>query len=300
MDEQRAQRERRSGVLQGLGAYGIWGFFPVFWKALGHVPALEVLFHRVVWSFVLLLIAAAIIGRWRYLVAAVTSRRILGVLSLTTLLIAVNWLVFIWAVNSGHVLESSLGYFINPLVNVLLGMVFLRERLNRWQAVAVALAAAGVIVLTVAQGQPPWVSLILAFTFGFYGLLRKRCSVDAIVGLTVETAILTPVAALYLAYLAVDGQGMFGTDRATDLLLVVGGAVTAVPLLLFAGAARRLRYVTVGLLQYIAPTMHFILAVSLYGEPLTSAHLITFACIWGGLLLYVGDALFGRPQVKTA
>jgi chloramphenicol-sensitive protein RarD len=289
MHDDHLQRERMLGVLSGLGAYGIWGFFPMFWKTLGHVPAFEVLAHRIVWACLLLGLAVVAMRRRRPLLQALSSRRVVGTLALTTLLIAANWLVFIWAVNSGRVLETSLGYFINPLVNVLLGVVFLKERLRPWQMAAVGLAAAGVLVLTAAQGTAPWASLVLGFTFGFYGLLRKRCPVDGIVGLTIETALLAPFAAAWLLWLG--GDGAFGRDGATDLLLIVGGLLTTLPLLLFVAAAHRLRLATVGLLQYIAPTLHFILAVALYGEPLTAAHLVTFACIWGGIALYVGDTV---------
>lgn len=289
MPDDHLRRERLLGVLSGLGAYGIWGFFPMFWKTLGHVPAMEVLAHRIVWACLLLGLAIIAMRRRRPLLQALASRRVVGTLALTTLLIAVNWLVFIWAVNSGRVLETSLGYFINPLVNVLLGVVFLKERLRPWQLAAVGLAAIGVLVLTLAQGAAPWASLVLGFTFGFYGLLRKRCPVDGIVGLTIETALLAPFAAAWLLWLG--GAGAFGDDGGTDLLLIVGGILTTVPLLLFVGAAHRLRLATVGLLQYIAPTLHFVLAVALYGEPLTAAHLITFGCIWGGIALYVGDTV---------
>ncbi len=298
MHEDQLQRERMLGVLAGLGAYGIWGFFPMFWKTLGHVPALEVLAHRIVWACLLLGIAVVAMRRRRPLLQALSSRRVVGTLMLTTLLIAVNWLVFIWAVNAGRVLETSLGYFINPLVNVLLGVVFLKERLRPWQMAAVGLAAAGVLVLTLARGTAPWASLVLGFTFGFYGLLRKRCPVDGVVGLTIETALLAPFAAAWLLWLG--DAGAFGRDAGTDWLLIVGGILTTVPLLLFVAAAQRLRLATVGLLQYIAPTLHFILAVALYGEPLTLAHIVTFGCIWGGIALYAGDTMRASRQARPA
>lgn len=281
-----------AGISAGIGGQLIWGFFPVYWKLLAAVPAFEVLLHRIVWSFALLIVVVWLRGLQDRLKQALRSRRMMAVLAATTLLISANWLVFIWAANSGKVLEISLGFFINPTFNVLLGMVFLRERLRRQQALAVLLAAAGVVNLSIASGGAPWIALVLAATTALYGLLRKANPIDPVLGLAIETGMLTPLALAYLLGLHWWGLGAFGQQAglSVSLLLVMAGAVTAVPLLLFVFAAHRLRYITMGLLQYISPTMHFLLAVLLYGETLTTAHMATFACIWGGVLLYLADS----------
>ena len=278
------------GVAYGIAAYGWWGLVPVYFKAVATVPAVEVLAHRILWSVVLLAVWMRLRGRWPAAAAAMRNRRTVITLLATTVLIAGNWYVFIWAVANDHVLQASLGYFINPLVNVLLGFVFLGERLRTWQTLAVGLAAAAVLYLTLVCGQFPWIALVLAGTFGFYGLLRKTAKVDAPVGLTVETTLLLPLALAYLTYVGVEGELAFGArSRWTDLLLVLAGAVTALPLLWFTNAVRRLRLATLGFLQYIAPTGHFLLAVGLYHEPFTAAHGITFGCIWTALAIYSID-----------
>lgn len=285
-----ATRAARVGVAYGIVAYGWWGLVPIYFKAVATVPAVEVLAHRILWSVVLLAVWMRLRGRWPAAVAAMRSRRTVITLLATTVLIAGNWYVFIWAVANDHVLQASLGYFINPLVNVLLGFVFLGERLRTWQTLAVALAAAAVLYLTLVYGQFPWIALILAGSFGVYGLLRKTAKVDAPVGLTVETTLLLPLALAYLTYVGVEGELVFGArSRWTDLLLVLAGAVTALPLLWFTNAVRRLRLATLGFLQYIAPTGHFLLAVGLYHEPFTAAHGITFGCIWTALAIYSID-----------
>ncbi len=272
-------------------AYLIWGFFPVYFKAFGSVPALQVVSHRIAWSVLFLLLLSLRPGRWNAIRTAMTDRRALLILLTTALLIATNWLVFIIAVGHGQVLQSSLGYFITPFVSVLLGLIFLKEQLRRLQLVALSLAAVGVITLTVRYGSIPWTALILAITFGSYGLLRKVVRTDALAGLTVETIVLAPFACAFLIYAAWRGEGAFLTGGLkVDLLLMSAGVATAVPLLLFAAAARRLRLATIGFLQYITPTMHFLLAVVVYGEAFTSAHLASFLCIWAGLLFYSWDA----------
>jgi len=287
----------RAGVLYGIGAYGLWGVLPLYFKAVKHVPALEVLCHRILWSLVLLLGLAWLRGSWPAARAALCCRRTLLTLCVTTLLIAGNWLVFIWAVANDHVLQASLGYYINPLVNVLLGFLFLRERLRRWQIGAVVLAAIGVGYLTFAGKQFPGLALFLALTFGCYGLLRKTARVDAPVGLTIETALLMPPALAYLGYQMLHGHAVFLRDSLPmDGLLLLAGVVTAAPLLWFTEAARRLRLATLGFLQYLSPTGHFLLAVLAFGEPFTWAHGVTFACIWTALLLYSVEAVRnGRP-----
>lgn len=286
-----AGSEAAIGVGLGLGAYLIWGFLPLYMKAVGSVPATEILAHRIFWSVLLLGGVVTALRRWSAIAALLRAPRTLGVLLLTALLIAGNWLTYIWAVNAGHVLDTSLGYFINPLVNVALGVLVLRERLRRAQLAAVALAGIGVASLAIAVGSLPWISLVLAFSFGLYGLLRKIAPVDPLTGLFAETALLAPLCLAYLGWLAAAGASSFGASAGIDLLLVLSGLLTAAPLLMFAAAGKRLRYATVGLLQYVAPTIQFLLAVFLYGEALTGAHLVTFALIWAGLAIYAADAL---------
>ncbi|MBI5441608.1 MAG: EamA family transporter RarD [Deltaproteobacteria bacterium] len=282
-----SQRSVRRGVQFGLAAYLIWGFFPAYFKAVAGVPPLEVLSHRIFWSALFLLLLALGMGRSRDLRSAFRDRRVIATLSSSTLLLSLNWLVFIFAVESGRVLDSSLGYFMNPLVSVLLGWSFLGERLRRAQNVSLVLAVAGVAYLTLSYGRLPWVSLVLAVSFAIYGLLRKTARVDALVGLTVETCLLAPFALGYLVFRGVTGEGHFLAGAPShDVLLPLAGLVTAAPLLLFIGATRRLRLATIGFLQYITPSLHLLLAVWAYGEPFTRSHLVTFACIWTALALY--------------
>lgn len=274
----------------GLAAYLWWGLVPIYFKAVAHVPAMEVLAHRIIWSIVLLTILMRVYGRWAAALAVLRDRGTLLTLCGSTTLLACNWFTFIWAVANDQVREASLGYFINPLVSVMLGFVFLRERLRRWQMVSVALAAVAVLLLAYSYGKPPWVALILAGSFGLYGLLRKTARADSLVGLSVETMILGPIAAAYLGYLLVSGNAVFGSlSLGTDGLLALGGVVTAVPLLWFANAARRLRLATMGFLQYIAPSMQLTLAVVAFGEAFTRAHTVTFGLIWAALAIYSVD-----------
>lgn len=280
-------RRFRAGLMLGLGAYLAWGVLPLYFKAIAEVDPVEIVAHRIVWSLVFLAGLATLWGRWPAIRAAVTTGRVLLTLILTALLIGVNWLVFIYAVVSGHVLEGSLGYYLNPLVNVLLGVVLLKERLTRAQVLATVLAAAGVAVLAAGAGSGLWISLTLAATFALYGFLRKVAPVDSLEGLSVETALLTPLAAGWLVWLHFQGElgfGDFGLE--VDALLVLGGAVTAIPLLLFTAAARRLPYSTLGFLQYIAPSLQFLLAVLAFEEPLTAAHVVCFGAIWTALAMF--------------
>lgn len=281
------------GFAAALAAYLSWGALPIYYKALHWVPPFELLAHRVVWSMVFLALLVTFQRRWRELGPAVSGRRLAPYLA-STIFLSANWLIFIWAVNSGRILEASLGYFINPLVNVLFGVTLLRERLTWRQGVAVVLAGLGVFALVVRAGVFPWVSIVLAFSFGSYGLVRKKAAMDAVVGLFIETALLTPLSLLYLVLLAARGQGSFGASAATTALLTAAGAFTAVPLIWFALGVRSLRLSTMGLLQYIAPTGQFLLAVGLYREPFTGAHAVAFGFIWASLALYSWDAL--RPR----
>jgi chloramphenicol-sensitive protein RarD len=280
------------GLACAVPAYLIWGFSPIYFKTLKSVPAFEILMHRMIWSFVFLIPVILIQGRFREFTGALRRRNSLIPLTATTLLVGFNWFLFIWAINADHVLQTSLGYYINPLVNVLLGMVFLGERLRRPQWVAVVLAGIGVANLVVFYGRVPWISLGLAFSFGFYGLIRKAAPVGSVVGLAVETMLLTVPALGYLIYLDGQGHGAFlRIDARTDLLLMAAALVTALPLVLFTRGARRLRLSTMGFLQYIAPTCTFLLAVFHWNEPLSSLQLITFILIWVALAIYSVDSV---------
>jgi chloramphenicol-sensitive protein RarD len=248
--------------------------------------------HRMIWSFVFLAPLILLQGHLKDFLSVLTSGRTLLILMATTLIVGGNWFLFIWAINSGHILQTSLGYYINPLVNVLLGVVFLKERLRRLQLVAVCLAAVGVTYLTLSYGQFPWVSLLLAFSFGFYGLIRKVAPVGPLVGLTVETLLLSVPATAYLLYLDHAGHGAFLNEGAAISLMLMGAAVvTALPLLLFTMGTKLLRLATVGFLQYIAPSCTFLLAVFIYQEPLVPAQLFTFGMIWTALAIYSYDSV---------
>ncbi len=281
---------RSRGLTFALGAYLAWGFFPVYFKAIRSVPPLEILAHRVIWSVALLAVLVYASGRGPTFRDALRPGK-RGPLALTAVLIAANWLLYIWAVNSGRILEASLGYFVNPLVNVLLGVAFLGESLTRRQLVAVGLAGAGVLSLVVRLGVLPWVPLGLALTFGLYGLLRKRAGIDALGGLLAETTLLAPVALAYLVWREASGAAAFGHSFATSALLVAAGPVTALPLVWFAVGVRHLKLATMGLIQYFTPTCQFLLAVALYREPFGSAHALAFALIWASLALYSWDIL---------
>ncbi len=297
-------REDRLGLLYTTGAFLLWGAVPVYWKMLRDVPALEILAHRVVWALVLVFIWMTVRRRWHELLAVLRRPRTVAALLASTVFIAVNWGLFVWAVNTGRVLSTSLGYYINPLVNVLLGFVVLHERLNRRQWTAVALAAIAVALMTLRLGRLPWISLVLAFSFALYGLLRKTVHADAVVGLAFETGALAPLAAGYLVLLNHRGTGALGhSDPTTDFLLVAAGAVTAVPLILFTLGVRRIPLSTAGLLQYIAPTCTFLLAVFLYDEAFTLTHAIAFGFIWTALGIYSFDLrqrLRARPEPQAA
>ena len=282
------------GLLSALGCFSFWGLFPIYFKLLGHVSALEVLAHRVFWSAVLLLGLIMAQGQWPALRAEFRNRRRLCFYLLTALLISGNWLLYIWAVQQGRILDASFGYYINPLVNVLLGVLFLHERLNPRQWLAVALAGVGVLTLVIGHGVFPWIALTLAFSFGSYGMLRKKAGLNPTLGLAVETLLLAPVALLFLAALGGGALGMI--DRRTDLLLLAAGPITVAPLLLFLEAGQRLRLSTVGLIQYLTPTLQFLLAVVVYHERFTGVHLAAFGCIWLALALYSGDAWFGHRR----
>ncbi len=280
------------GVVFSASAFLIWGISPIYWKALGAVPALEIILHRIVWSFFFLVPLVIIMRRWQAFKDALKNYRTVLILLFTALIVGGNWLLYIWAVNTDRLIQASLGYYINPLVNVVLGMVFLKERLRPPQIVAVILAAAGVLYLTVYYGEFPWIALVLAVSFGFYGLIRKIVPVGSLVGLTVETLLLSIPALVYLFYLDSLGAGTFWRKNLTMDLLLMGCAIaTATPLLFFTLGARRLNLSTVGLLQYIAPSCMFVLAVFLFREPFAKAQVVTFILIWTALAIYSTDSV---------
>ena len=283
---------RNKGFHYAAAAYTLWGFLPIFWKSLQTVPALEILAHRMVWSLGVVLLLLAYKRRWDWLRPALHNKRTLLTFLATGTILSLNWLTYIWAVNAGYIVETSLGYFINPLINVLLGVIFLGERMRGWQWTAVTLAAVGVIYLTIRYGSLPWIALTLALTFGFYGLLRKTAPLEALEGLGLETAVMFFPALAFLIYLEVVKKGSFGhVEWTTSLLLASAGMITAVPLWLFALGARRITMVTLGLLQYIAPTIQFLIGVFIYDEPFSRGQMVGFSIIWLALMLYSIDGL---------
>ena len=296
------QQKARQGVLLALGAYTMWGIAPIYFKSLAAVSPLEILSHRVVWSFFLLAALLHFGRHWRTVRDVLTSKSKMLYLVTTAILVGANWLIFIWAVNANHMLDASLGYYINPLINVLLGMLFLGERLRKLQWFAVTLAACGVLVQLVVFGSVPIVAIALAFSFGFYGLLRKKVSVDAQTGLFIETLVMLPAAAIYLLFIAnTPTSNMLANPSQLNLLLIAAGVVTTLPLLCFTGAATRLKLSTLGFFQYIGPSLMFLLAVLIYGETFTSDKALTFAFIWGALVVFSFDGLrYRRNSRKTA
>jgi chloramphenicol-sensitive protein RarD len=298
-EAERGRRRALTGVLYAIGAFTIWGVIaPLHFKLLAGVPALEILAQRIVWSCVLAVGLIAAQGLWGDVRRALGSATTLPFLCLSALLVGGNWLVYIWAITTGHLVEASLGYFINPLVNVVLGIVFLGERLTRLQMAACALAAVGVLVMAIAAGVIPWIALSLGISFGFYGLIRKTIKVDPLVGFFVETLVLLPFSAGYVLWLLASGtSAMLRGDLRIDLLLVLTGGTTSAPLIFFAAAAQRLKLSTVGLLQYVSPSLLLALGVFVYGEPFTAVDAVAFGAIWTALALYSVEAFSGsRPR----
>lgn len=290
--------QTRAGLIYGIGAYTCWGLLPLYLHLLKAVPPVQVLSHRVVWSLLLLVVIVLATRRLRPLLAVARGRTLL-MLTASATLIAINWFTYIWAVGNAHIVEASLGYFINPLLNVALGLVLLGERLDRLQTMAITLAGVGVAILAATGGGALWIPLALALSFAFYGLIRKVVTIDALGGLTIETAILGPFALALLLYAGGNGDAAFGQDRTLDWLLILAGPVTAVPLLLFAAGAKRLRYTTMGLLQFIGPTLQFLVAVLVYGETVRPAQLATFALIWVGCGLYAWSSVRAARRVRA-
>ena len=291
-----------SGVVYALAAYVIWGLFPLYFKALEQIPSLQILAHRMVWSLLVVAMLLAVLKRWSWLKILREQPAVLARFALSALLLSSNWGIYIWAVNSNHVVDASLGYYINPLVNVALGSVLLHERLRALQWVALAIAAVGVTVMALELGHVPWISLSLALTFGGYALLRKTAPLGALEGLAVETAVLFPLALLYLYWLSSQGLNAFSTaDVSTRWLLVAAGPITTVPLLLFAAGARRMSMTLLGVLQYITPSLQLALGVWLYHEPFATAKVIGFGLVWAGIAVFLLDGLrnaWSKPRTN--
>lgn len=286
-----AQPIDRRGLLAAASAFALWGVFPLYWHLLKSVPSLQIIAHRVIWCAVFVVGYLLIADGRGWLRRALSGARVGRMLLASSLLISFNWGLYIWAVTHDRVVESSLGYFINPLVNVLLGVLVLHERLNRVQWLAVAIAALGVLWLALVHGQPPWIALALAVSFGLYGLIRKLAAIEAVPGLAVESLILLPLALAWVLYASAQGVGAFADGNlAIDGLLVVGGALTALPLIGFAYGARRIPYTLTGLLQYLSPTLQLLCGTLILGEAFNAQQAIGFACIWTALALYAGDS----------
>jgi chloramphenicol-sensitive protein RarD len=293
---EQATHHARGGFLLGLAAYGLWGVLPVYFKAIASVAAFDIVAHRVLWSMPFLALLITVGRSWAKVRAAAAHAKILSILTVTALLIGGNWLLYVYAVTSGHILAASFGYYLNPLANVLLGRFVLHERLTRLQWTAVAIAAAGISVLAAGALGQLWISLTLCISFALYGLLRKVVPADAVTGLSIETAILFPLAIAWLGWRTSESVPVLGTTDVQTGLLLLAGIVSTTPLLLFTAAAKRLPYSTLGMLQFIAPTLQFLLAVLLYGESFTTAHAIAFPAIWLALILYV-TALVRTPRL---
>jgi chloramphenicol-sensitive protein RarD len=288
------------GILAGIGAYTLWGLFPIYWRLLEKDPAIEILAHRMVWSLVFVAGILTVQKDWRWLGEVLRNRKTMVVYTLAAILLSLNWYTYIWAVNAGFVVEASLGYFINPLVNFLLGVIFFGERLRGGQVVAVMLAVLGVVYLTVNYGSLPWISLVLAFTFGMYGLIKKTASLESMHGFSLETMVLFLPALVYLLYREATGVGAFvHQGTIITLLLILAGPVTSIPLLMFGYAARRIPLSMLGFIQYIAPTLQFLLGVFVYLEPFPKARLVGFCIIWLALLVYSLEGVFFNRKLKS-
>jgi chloramphenicol-sensitive protein RarD len=279
--------QNRAGIIYGIVAYTLWGILPLYWKLLIAVPPLEILAHRIFWSFFFMVLLIAFTGRWKAVLAVFSSGRKFLLMFLCGFVISVNWFTYIYAVNTDHVIEASMGYFINPLVVVLLGVTVFREKLSRWQLAALILAATGVIIMTAEYGRVPWIALFLAGTFAFYGLAKKLARVDALTGLTLETMAVMPIAIIYIAYLETGQVGALGTLPLSSKVILAGaGIVTATPLLLFARGIEKTTFSMMGFLQYIAPSMTLFLGIFIFREPFSLIDLISFCFIWAALTIF--------------
>ncbi len=290
------QKVYKSGLIYALLSYSCWGIFPLYWKLLLHVPPQQILAHRIIWSMLFLFIILAW-RRDRLFIQYLSSPRILGVLLLTAALIGGNWFVYIYAVNNNHIVDASLGYYINPIVNILLGVLFLKERLSRIQIIAVTFAFAGVAYLSYHYGRLPVISLFLAFSFGFYGLLRKKINLQSMPGLVVETLLLSPVALWYLWHMNAAGTGSFGHySTLADILLILGGPVTALPLFWFGVAATRIPLSTLGFIQYLSPTIQLLIGIFVFSEAFDTAYIVSFGLVWTGLGIYSYSVINGMKR----
>ena len=288
------------GILAGIGAYILWGLFPIYWRLLEEVPAIEILANRMVWSFAFVAILLTVQKDWHWLREVSRNRKTMLTYTLAAILLSVNWFTYIWAVNAGYVIEASLGYFINPLVNFLLGVIFLGEKLRGGQVAAVVLAGLGVVYLTVSYGSLPWISLVLAFTFGMYGLIKKTARLESMHGFSLETMVLFLPALFFLLYRESSGVGTFvQLGAVVTLLLVLSGPVTSIPLLLFGYSARRIPLSMLGFIQYIAPTLQFLLGVFVFAEPFPPARMVGFSIIWMALLVYTLEGVFFNRKAKS-
>lgn len=287
------------GLWLALGAYTIWGLFPLYWKQLHQVDAVQLIGHRIAWSFILLIVFVIASRQLKSLAKATFKPRVLILYLVAAILIGANWLMYVWAVNSDYIVETSLGYFINPLLSVLMGVIFLRERLRSIQWISVGLASLGVIYLTVIYGRLPWIALTLAFTFGTYGLVKKISPLGSLFGLTIETGLLFLPAVIYLVFTEYSGSGAFLHEGATTNIMLIGaGAVTTIPLLMFATAARTIPLSMVGVMQYIAPTLQFLLGVFVYKETFDQTHLIGFGIVWIALIIFIAEGLLAQRFVR--
>ncbi|MFD1739492.1 EamA family transporter RarD [Bacillus salitolerans] len=297
------ERENTIGISFTASSFLLWGLLPIYWKFLNQVPALEILAHRVIWSFVIVLVIVLFLKRNQlknFFQVQMSQKKTWFALFLASLFISINWLTYIFAVNSNHIVEASLGYYINPLVAVMLGVFVLREKMNKWQVISFVLAAIGVIYMTVSLGKLPWVALVLAFSFGFYGLSKKLIKVDSILGLLLETFFILPFALLFSAYLGVNSQQSFlAGSTQQDLFLLGSGIATALPLLWFSIGAQKIPLFMVGFLQYIAPSISLLIGVFMYGELFTTDHAITFTCIWTALGIFTVSNIRQVMKKKT-
>ena len=289
----------RAGLAYGIAAYALWGIMPIYFRQIASVPSLDIVAHRIIWSLLVLAFLLTVARAWGQVAAALRNRKVLLALLLTSVLVGTNWLLYVYAINNGHILAGSLGYYLNPLANILLGRFVLGENLSRRQWAAVGIAGAGVAVLAAGAAGTLWISLILCFSFATYGLLRKIIAVDSLAGLSIETALLFPLALGWLLLGGASGQPMFDHNNTVNAYLIAAGIVSTIPLLCFTAAARRLPYSTVGMLQFLAPTLQFLLAVGLYGEHFSTAHAIAFGAIWVALALYASSLLSERRANKA-
>lgn len=288
------------GTLAGIAAYTLWGLFPIYWRLLESVPAIQILAHRIAWSLVFVAGILIVQKDLAWMRSTVRDRRTMLTYALAGILLSINWFTYIWAVNAGYVVEASLGYFINPLVNFVLGVIFFKEKLRSGQVAAVVLAVLGVIYLTVSYGGVPWIALVLALSFGFYGLIKKTAPLESMHGFSLETAVMFLPALAFLLYNAAAGTGAFATQgTATTLLLILAGPVTSIPLLMFGYAARRIPLSMLGFLQYIAPTLQFLLGVFVYNEPFPMERLVGFSIIWLALVVYSIEGVFNNRRSRT-